>query len=69
MPQGTDAMRCQAILNQVQMLLHEHPVNQMREVVEQVPVNSIWLSGCASASDIKPVYLSKKRQILPMIYW
>ena len=63
MPQGTDALRCQTILNQVQMLFHEHPVNQMREVVGEVPVNSIWLSGCASAKDIKPVHLHKKWQI------
>lgn len=63
MPQGTDAMRCQAIINEVQMLLHDHPVNQMREVVDQVPVNSIWLSGRSAPEDLRAVYLAKKRQI------
>jgi hypothetical protein len=63
MPQGIDAMKCQAMINEVQMLLHDHPVNKMREVVGQVPVNSIWLSGRSAWDDLKPVYLAKKRQI------
>jgi len=63
MPQGPDAMRCQSIINEVQMLLHDHPVNQMRELVGQVPVNSIWLSGRSAHDDLKPVDLSKKWQI------
>lgn len=30
-----------ALLNEIQMVLHEHPVNERREV----PVNSVWLWG------------------------
>lgn len=63
MPQGPDALRCQSIINEVQMLLHDHPVNQMREVVGQVPVNSIWLSGRAAHDDLSPVHMAKKWQI------
>jgi hypothetical protein len=45
MPQGAYAGKWRSILNEVQMLLFEHPVNQQRESVGNVPVNSIWLSG------------------------
>lgn len=32
--------------NEVQMLLHDHPVNEAREMRGALPVNSFWLSGC-----------------------
>ncbi len=45
LPQGEDAMKFRAQLNEVQMLLHEHPVNQAREARGELPVNSLWLWG------------------------
>ena len=45
MPQGAYAGRWRSILNEVQMLFFEHPVNQLRESQGNVAVNSIWLSG------------------------
>ncbi|MCX7962133.1 MAG: hypothetical protein N2653_11265 [Burkholderiales bacterium] len=41
LPAGADAARWIALLNEVQMLLHEHPVNAAREL----PVNSLWFWG------------------------
>ena len=35
--------------NEVQMLLHEHPLNTGRVARGLLPVNSFWLSGCGSA--------------------
>ncbi len=32
--------------NEVQMLLHQHPVNEAREARGALSVNSFWLSGC-----------------------
>ena len=32
-------------LNELQMLLHDHPVNQAREARGELPVNSLWLWG------------------------
>lgn len=32
--------------NEVQMLLHRHPVNEAREARGELPVNSFWLDGC-----------------------
>jgi hypothetical protein len=45
LPQGSDAMRIRSQLNELQMLLHEHPVNQAREARGELPVNSLWLWG------------------------
>ncbi|MDE2397660.1 MAG: hypothetical protein KGM91_19680 [Burkholderiales bacterium] len=35
--------------NEVQMLLHEHPINQRRQAQGLPAVNSFWLSGCGAA--------------------
>jgi len=45
LPQGEDAMQFRARLNELQMLLHDHPVNLAREARGELPVNSLWLWG------------------------
>lgn len=45
MPTGVDASKWLSYINQVQMLLHEHPVNHERESAHAPAVNSIWFSG------------------------
>lgn len=45
MPQGVAATAWVSYLNEVQMLLHDHPVNVARESAGEVAINSIWLSG------------------------
>jgi hypothetical protein len=35
-----------SLQNEVQMLLHRHPLNESR----RMPVNSVWISGCGSSS-------------------
>jgi hypothetical protein len=47
-PQGADARRLRSVLNELQMLLFEHPVNQAREARGELPVNSLWLWGGGS---------------------
>jgi hypothetical protein len=55
LPRGAEASSWRARLNEVQMLLHAHAVNEERESAGKVPINSIWLwgggklSGAASA--------------------
>lgn len=44
-PQGPDAGYWKRIMNEMQMLLHEHPLNQAREARGELAVNSVWLSG------------------------
>ncbi len=45
LPQGACAAKWNRLLNEMQMLLHEHPVNQAREAAGELAVNSLWLSG------------------------
>ena len=43
--QGPDATRWRALGNELQMLLHDHPVNVAREERGELPINSLWLWG------------------------
>ncbi len=45
LPVGPDALRLRALVNEVQMLLHEHPVNQAREARGERVINSVWAWG------------------------
>lgn len=45
LPSGPDGVRWHSILNETQMLLHRHPVNEAREQRDLPPVNSIWPWG------------------------
>ena len=45
LPRGADAMRFRALMNEVQMLLHEHPVNAEREARGAPTINSVWFWG------------------------
>ncbi len=45
LPSGPDAVRFHALMNEAQMLLHEHPVNAGREARGEPALNSIWFWG------------------------
>jgi hypothetical protein len=45
LPQGQDALRWHGLVNEIQMLLHEHPVNLAIDARGELPVNSVWLWG------------------------
>jgi hypothetical protein len=45
LPRGADAARWHALLNEIQMLFHTHPVNTAREQRGAPPINSIWPWG------------------------
>ncbi len=49
LPQGDAAGPLRVMLNELQMLLFEHPVNQAREARGELAVNSLWLWGGGSA--------------------
>ena len=41
-----------ALLNEAQMVLHEHPVNEAREARGKMPINSLWLWGAGRAPQV-----------------
>ncbi|NMG77227.1 hypothetical protein [Aromatoleum diolicum] len=45
LPEGNDARLWQRTLNEAQVLLHNHPVNQAREASGRRPANSLWFWG------------------------
>jgi hypothetical protein len=45
LPEGPDAPMWRRWLSEIQMLLHDHPVNVERERRGQAPVSSVWFSG------------------------
>lgn len=45
LPQGAAASTWVSYLNEVQMLLHEHPVNVERQSGHDAVINSVWFSG------------------------
>jgi hypothetical protein len=45
LPQGPDGRRWRVLLNEVQVLLHQHPVNAQRRARGLPPINSVWLWG------------------------
>ncbi len=53
--------------NEVQMLLHQHPVNDAREARGALPVNSFWLSGCGRAQAATATVTLDERLRAPLL--
>lgn len=51
LPQGPEGRRWRVLLNEVQILLHQHPLNTQRRAHGLSPVNSVWLWGGGSLPD------------------
>ncbi len=49
LPEGEDARRWQRLANELQVMLHNHPVNQAREAAGRRTINSLWFWGNAAA--------------------
>ncbi len=45
LPTGRDSVKWHNLFNEIQMLLHNHPLNQIREANNQITINSIWFWG------------------------
>ncbi len=59
MPQGQHAQTLRQVMNQVQMLMHEHPINLQR-IADGLPeINSVWFSGNST-----PIEISQKKMDL-----
>lgn len=51
-PKGKDERRWRNLINEVQMLLHSHSVNQGREQRGEATINSLWLWGGVVAQQV-----------------
>ena len=51
MPAGAEAASFHRLQSEIQMLLHEHPVNEARRQRGQLVVNSLWLWGGGRAGN------------------
>lgn len=57
LPQGADALTWHRVMNEAQMILHEHHVNTAREALGATTANSIWLWGGGTLPEIsRPSY-------------
>ena len=54
LPSGRDGAQIRKLMNELQMLLHEHPVNTRRTKHGLIPVNSFWLWGFGRAQELEP---------------
>lgn len=52
-PAGRDRMRYHGLLNEIQMLLHAHPVNEAREGAGAPALNSVWLWGGGTLPEVQ----------------
>jgi len=55
LPSGPDARRWGSLMNEIQMLWHDSPVNLAREKEGKLPISGIWLSG----GGVLPVDISR----------
>jgi len=45
LPQGPEGRRWRVLINEVQVILHQHPLNAERRAKGLSPINSLWLWG------------------------
>lgn len=54
LPVGKDAPVFNSLLNQLQMLLHMHPVNKARTEQGQITANGVWFWGGGAFGELNP---------------
>lgn len=59
MPAGRDGARVRSLMNEIQMLLHEHPVNLARMERRLPAINSVWLWGIGSLGQVSQASLPR----------
>jgi hypothetical protein len=52
MPAGAGAASFHRLQSEIQMLLHEHPVNEARRQRGQLVINTLWLWGGGTAGEV-----------------
>ncbi len=57
LPRGADAGPIRRLMTEMQMLLHEHPVNGRRQTRGAPAINAVWVHGEGILSDVSSVSL------------
>jgi len=57
MPRGPDGARVRSLMNEIQMLLHDHPVNVERAATRRPAINSFWLWGFGQVREAQTIEL------------
>jgi hypothetical protein len=57
LPRGRDAGGLRRLMTELQMLLHEHPVNTSRQARGVPAINAMWIHGEGQLDDVKSVPL------------
>jgi len=52
LPRGAEAIQWHALANELQMLLHDHPVNAARESRGEQAVNGVWFWGAGTLRSV-----------------
>jgi hypothetical protein len=52
LPTGEDAQRWHQVLNEIQMLLFAHPLNEARDARGTLAINSLWLWGAGHSENL-----------------
>lgn len=71
LPRGDSAATFRGLLSEIEMALHDHPVNVEREMQGKVPVNSLWIWGGGHAPEIQDLSCRPLFADDPMLrgYW
>lgn len=67
MPRGHDAALLKRLMTEMQMVLHEHPVNVARARRGQPEINAVWLYGGGSAKPVSPRSLPAAFGVDPLL--
>lgn len=55
LPQGPDGAYWRSVVNELQMLLNDHPVNVQRQAQGKLAINSFWLWGAGQITSAEPL--------------
>ncbi len=58
LPEGEDGLEWHRIGNEIQMLLHAHPINAQREQRGALAINSLWCSGGGTLPPVRTAFQS-----------
>jgi hypothetical protein len=59
LPEGRDARQVRTVMNEMQMTLHTHAVNERRVERGVQPVNAVWLWGFGPGREVESVQLPR----------